>query len=130
MKNIQNDRILKSSENEKIVKSTLDNEIQNKIMTSTNKLKGPNSLMLWHQQKVSKTVITNWSSLINTLSPNIFNFCRKALTFSLKNSSDLARWKIPDSPDCDLCGKPQTQIHFLSNCTSAINDGRFKWHHD
>ena len=33
MKNIQNDRILKSSENAKIVESTLDNEIQNKIMT-------------------------------------------------------------------------------------------------
>ena len=26
--------------------------------------------------------------------------------------------------------KPQTQIHFLNNCTTAINDGQFKWCHD
>ena len=26
--------------------------------------------------------------------------------------------------------KSQTQIHFLNNCTSAVNDGRFKWRHN
>ena len=39
-------------------------------------------------------------------------------------------WKICDSPNCELFGKPQMQINFLNNCTSAINDGRFKWHHN
>ena len=33
-------------------------------------------------------------------------------------------------PTCDLCGKPQTQISFSNNCTSAINDDRFKWRHN
>ena len=78
------------------------------------------------QQKVSKTVIRNWNSLTNTLPPNTLNFCRKALIFSLGNNSNLARWKIRDSPNCDLCGKPQTQVHFLNNSTSAINDDLFK----
>ena len=126
MKIIRNDSIVKRSANAKIAKSTLDNEIQNEIMTSMNNLKEKNTLMSSLQQKVSKTVIRNWNSLINTLPSNIFNFCRKTLIFSLNNNSNLARWKIIDSPNCDLCGKPQTQIHLLNNCTSAISDGQFK----
>ena len=82
------------------------------------------------QQKVSKTIIRNWNSLTNTLPPDIFIFCRKALIFSINNTSNLARWKIIDSSNCYLRGKPQMQIHFLNNCTSAINDGKSKWHHD
>ena len=130
MKIIRNDSIVKRSANAKIAKSTLDNEIQNEIITSMNNLKEKNTLMSSLQQKVSKTVIRNWNSLINTLPSNIFNFCRKTLIFSLNNNSNLARWKIIDSPNCDLCGKPQTQINFLNNCTSVINDGHFKWRHD
>ena len=49
------------------------------------------------QQKVSKTIIRNWNSLTNTLPPNIFIFCRKALIFSINNTSNLARWKTIDS---------------------------------
>ena len=45
MKIIRNDSIVKSSGNEKIAKSTLDNEIQNEIMTSMNNLKEKNNLM-------------------------------------------------------------------------------------
>ena len=45
MKIIRNDSIVKSSGNEKIAKSTLDNEIQNEIMTSMNNLKEKNTLM-------------------------------------------------------------------------------------
>ena len=130
MKIIRNDSIVKSSGNEKIAKSTLNNEIQNEIMTSMNNLKEKNTLMSSLQQKVSKTVIRNWNSLINTLPSNIFNFCRKALIFPLNNNSNLARWKIIDSPNCDLSGKPQAQINFLNNCTSVINYGQFKWRHD
>ena len=39
MKNIQNDGIVKRSANAKIAKSTLDNEIQNEVMTSMKNLK-------------------------------------------------------------------------------------------
>ena len=45
MKNIQNDSIVKRSANAKIFESTLDNEIQNKIMTSMNNIKAQNTLM-------------------------------------------------------------------------------------
>ena len=58
-------------------------------MTSVNNLKEQNTLSSSLQQKVSKTLMRNWTSLSNTLSPNIFNFCGKALIFSLNNNSNL-----------------------------------------
>ena len=79
---------------------------------------------------MSKTVIRNWNLLNNTLSPNTFDFCRKALNFSLNSTRNLGRWNNRDPPNCDLWVKPHTQIHFLNNRTSAINNGRFKWRHD
>ena len=59
MKNIQNDSIVKRPANAKIAKSTLDNEIQNEIITSVNNLKEQNTFMSSLQQKVSKTIIRN-----------------------------------------------------------------------
>ena len=97
IKNIQNDSIVKGSANAKIAKSTLDNEIQNEIITSMNNLKEQKTLISSIQQKISKTAIKNWNSLTNTLPPNIFNFCRKAFIFSL-NNINLARWKILTCP--------------------------------
>ena len=91
MKNIQNDGIVKRSANAKIAKSTLDNEIQNEIMTSMNKLKEQNTLMSSLPQKVCKTVVRYWNSLNNSLPPNIFNFCRRVVIFSLNNSSNIAQ---------------------------------------
>ena len=61
----------------------------------------------------------------------ILNFCKKSLIFSIINNSNLARWNIRDSPNCNLpTNKPQKKIHFLDNCTSGVNDGRFKWGHN
>ena len=79
------------------------------------KWKEQNTLLSSLQQNVTKTLIRNWNSLINCLSSNIFRFCRKALIFSLNNNSNLARWKIRNSPNCDLCGKTKTQIHALNH---------------
>ena len=64
-------------------------------MTSRNNLKEQNTLM-------SKTVIRNWDLLNNTLSPNTFDFCRKALNFSLNSTRNLGRWNNRDPPNCDL----------------------------
>ena len=104
MKIIRNDSIVKRSANAKVAKFTLGNEIQNEIITSMTKLKEQNTLLSSLQQNVTKTTIRNWNVLINCLPSNIFNFCRKALIFSLNNNSNLAQWKIRNSPNCDLCG--------------------------
>ena len=87
MKNIGSDIIVKRSANAKVAKSTLDDEIQNEIITSMAKFKEQNTLLLSLQQNVTKTTIRNW----NLLPSDIFNFCRKALIFSLNNNSNLAR---------------------------------------
>ena len=94
------------------------------------KLKEQSTLLSSLQQNVTKTTIRNWNLLINCLPSNIFNFCRKALTFSLNNNSNLTRWKIHNSPNCHLCGKNQTQTHALNTCIGAINDGQYKWRHE
>ena len=99
MKNIRNDSIVKRSTNAKVEKSTLNNEIQNEIITSMTKLKEQSALLSSLQQNVTKTTIRNWNLLINSLSSSIFNFCRKALIFSLNKNSNLARWKIRNSPN-------------------------------
>ena len=118
MKNIRNDSIVNRSANAKVAKSTFDNEIHNKIITSMTKLKEQNTLLSSLQQNVTKTTIRNWNVLINCLPSNIFNFCRKALIFSLNNNSNLARWKIRNSPNCDLCRKTHTnpRIKPLHRC--------------
>ena len=54
MKNIRNDSIVKRSANAKVAKSTFDNEIHNKIITSMTKLKEQNTLLSSLQQNVTK----------------------------------------------------------------------------
>ena len=85
------DSIVKRSANAKVPKSTPNNEIQNEVITSMTKLKEQNTLLSSLQQNVTKTTIRNWNLLINSLPSDIFNFCRKALIFSLNNNSNLAR---------------------------------------
>ena len=96
VKNIRNDSIVKRSANAKVAKST---QIQNEIITSMTKLKEQNTLLSSLQQNVTKTTIRHWNLLIKCLPSNIYNFCRKALIFSLNNNSNLARWKIRNSPN-------------------------------
>ena len=54
VKNIRNDSIVKRSANAKVAKSTFDNEIHNKIITSMTKLKEQNTLLSSLQQNVTK----------------------------------------------------------------------------
>ena len=72
MKNIRNDSIVKISGNTKISKLTLDNEIQNEIMTSMNNLKEQNTSSSSLQQKVSKTLMRNRIFSISAEKPLFF----------------------------------------------------------
>ena len=85
------DSIVKLSANAKVPKSTPNNEIQSEFITSMTKLKEQNTLLSSLQQNVTKTTIRNWNLLINSLPSDVFNFCRKALIFSLNSNSNLAR---------------------------------------
>jgi hypothetical protein len=61
---------------------------------------------------------------------NITCFARRALVLNLSNNSNLKRWKIRDSPNCDLCNKIQTQLHVFSYCPVALQKHRYTWRHD
>ena len=76
----------------------------------------------------SPQTICVWQSLVKNLPTNIFCFCRKALIFCLPNKSNLLRWKLSQNDNCELCSKKQTQLHTLSNCSSALK--RCTWRHD
>ena len=60
----------------------------------------------------------------------IFVFVRRALTYSLPNNSNLHRWGKIEAASCDLCSERQTQRHMLSNCSVAVEEGRYTWRHD
>ena len=73
-------------------------------------------------------VITMWQSLIERLPNNIICFVRKALIFCLPNKSNLFRWKILESNECNMCKQAETQLHIFSNCSQYLN--RYTWRHD
>ena len=43
---------------------------------------------------------------------------------------NLKRWGKRTSDRCPFCGNIQTLAHILSNCTVALDQGRFTWRHN
>ena len=44
---------------------------------------------------------------------------------------NLAGWNIIVSPACSLCHSRQpTTNHILTGCSTALDQGRYTWHHD
>ena len=72
--------------------------------------------------------ITNWQNVLKRLPVNIHNFARRYLIFNLANNSNLFRWKIFPSSNCNLCLKPQTQLHIFNFSARALDP--FTWRHN
>ena len=49
---------------------------------------------------------------------------------TLPTYDNLKRWGKRVNDRCPFCGNIQTLAHVLSNCSSALDQGRFTWHHD
>ena len=89
------------------------------------------NVIIKHILEVSRAkYIKLWQKMIDKLPKNIYTFCRRAIVFSLANNSNLFRWKRRANPDCDLCGKKQTQHHVMSFCKTALNQARYTWRHN
>ena len=129
-KNINTDIIISSSDKTKKPKSIMQNQIENEINTNFLQLKEQSGMIIHLKEEITKKGVETWNMLIKYLPPNIFNFCRKSLIYSLTNNSNLFRWKRSNSDKCELCQKKQTQLHVLNNCTVAVRDGRYNWRHD
>ena len=81
---------------------------------------------------ISLKEINTWSDMLDSTSAHIFSFARKALLQVLPTAANLARWKRLADPQCVLCasGKPQTNRHVLSNCSSPIALKRYAGRHN
>ena len=72
--------------------------------------------------------ITNCPNIIKRLPVNIHNFACRYLIFNLANNSNLFRWKILPSSNCNLCLKPQNQLHIFNFCERTSD--HFTWRHN
>ena len=77
-----------------------------------------------------KKMIKVWHEIVTRMPSNIVFFARRAFILSLGNNSNLKRWNIRDSANCELCNKLQTQLHVFSNCKVALEQQRYTWRHD
>ena len=72
--------------------------------------------------------ITNWQNVLKRLPVKIHNFAGRYLIFNWANNCNLFRWKILPSRNCNLCLKPQTQLHIFKFCERTLD--RFTWRHN
>ena len=72
--------------------------------------------------------IQSWQSLLSRFPISIHNFCRRYLIVSLANNSNLYKWKLVNSGQCDLCDNQQNQKHVFNNCVPALE--RYTWRHN
>ena len=114
------------------------------LISETNKmLKVQNTQEVWAQitelkeqsmivkhlvEACHKKILKLWQEIVTKLPRNITCFAWRALLLSLSNSSNLKRWNIRDSPNCDLCNKIQTQLHEFSYCEVSLKQKRYTWH--
>ena len=124
--NIMVDRFI----NDTNPKKALKDSINNSTIDHMEMLKESNTIMKFMKENCTSTSLNIWKKLHQDLPRNIFIFIRRALIFGLPNKTNLLRWKKVDNDTCDLCAKKQTQLHMLSNCLTAVKDGRYMWRHN
>ena len=75
--------------------------------------------------------IQSWQSLLGRLPMRWMinhNFRGRYLIVSLANNTNLYKWKLANSSQCDLCDNLQTQKHVFNNCVPALE--RYTWRHN
>ena len=60
----------------------------------------------------------------------VLKFAINAGINTLPSADNLKRWGKRVSDRCGFCGNVQTLAHILSNCSTALEQGRFTWRHD
>ena len=57
-------------------------------------------------------------------------FALNAGVNTLPSSDNLKRWGKRTSDRCSFCGNTETLAHILSNCSTALSQGRYTWRHN
>ena len=71
-----------------------------------------------------------WSAAIQSLPDIIFKFALNATLDTLPHYKNLHKWKKNESDECPLCGKVQSLLHVLNNCSVALSQRRYDSRHN
>ena len=72
-----------------------------------------------------------WNRIISGLHSGQLSFMLRASVDCLPTPLNLRRWKYITDPKCKLCSLPTpTTLHILSNCQTALDQGKYTWRHD
>ena len=71
-----------------------------------------------------------WRSFMWDVPQGVLRFAINAGINTLPSLDNLKRWGKRVSDRCSFCGNTQTLAHILSNCSVALDQGRFTWRHD
>ena len=116
------------------LKTTTDKELAHRNFVETwssfISLKEQNTLIIRLMETCHKKIIKLWQKIVTEMPTSITCFARRALILSLGNNSNLKRWNIRESQNCDLCNRSQTQLHVFSFCPTALKQHRYTWRHN
>ena len=71
-----------------------------------------------------------WRSYMWDIPQGVLKFAINAGINTLPTFDNLKRWGKRVSDRCPFCGNIQTLAHVLSNCSVALDQGRFTWRHN
>ena len=71
-----------------------------------------------------------WKSYMWDIPQGVLKFAINAGVNTLPTLDNLKRWGKRVSDRCCFCGNIETLAHVLSNCSTALNQGRLTWRHN
>ena len=72
----------------------------------------------------------SWKSYMWDIPQGVLKFAINAGINTLPTFDNLKRWGKRVNDRCCFCGNIQTLAHILSNCPTALNQGRLTWRHN
>ena len=71
-----------------------------------------------------------WKSFMWDIPQGVLKFAINAGINTLPTLDNLRRWGKRTNDRCPFCGNIGTLLHVLSNCSVALDQGRYTWRHD
>ena len=71
-----------------------------------------------------------WKSFMWDIPQGVLKFAINAGINTLPTLDNLKRWGKRTNNRCPFCGNIQTLLHVLSNCNTALDQGRYTWRHN
>ena len=71
-----------------------------------------------------------WKSYLWDIPQGVLKFAINAGINTLPTFDNLRRWNKRVNDRCPFCGNIQTLQHVLSNCSVALDQGRYTWRHN